>query len=221
MSDHFACVKCGTVARGVMCVECAARLCAAWGSALYFVRDGNKTAVKVGLTGEDLIARMSAMQANSPVPLDLLFVLPGDRGDEARIHRVLGEHHASGEWFHCCPPVRRTISALSEAIVDGDYKRLRVIFRAETLFEEAVCSESKEESVGGPLPNATLEDQAMAIAIERLAIRYERRLAQYLEVQLVDVEPQGWPARRKRKEPSARVREYIAGLADARMRKRK
>jgi hypothetical protein len=67
------------------------------GEVVYFLRAGD--AIKIGYT-TNLAARKRALETASAVPLELLASIPGDRSEEARLHREWWHLHIRGEWFH-------------------------------------------------------------------------------------------------------------------------
>jgi hypothetical protein len=54
--------------------------------------------VKVGTTTQ-LAKRLRALQLSSPVPLEVLWSAPGDRGTEAALHQRFAHLREHGEWF--------------------------------------------------------------------------------------------------------------------------
>jgi hypothetical protein len=66
------------------------------GEVVYFIRAGD--AIKIGYT-TNLAARKRALETASAVPLELLASVPGDRSEEARLHREWWHLHIQGEWF--------------------------------------------------------------------------------------------------------------------------
>jgi hypothetical protein len=66
------------------------------GEVVYFIRAGD--AIKIGYT-TNLAARKRALETASAASLELLGAVPGDRGEEARLHREWWHLHIRGEWF--------------------------------------------------------------------------------------------------------------------------
>jgi hypothetical protein len=76
------------------------------GEVVYFLRAGD--AIKIGYT-TNLAARKRALETASSVPLELLASIPGDRSEEARLHREWGHLHIRGEWFQADEELLRYI----------------------------------------------------------------------------------------------------------------
>jgi hypothetical protein len=64
----------------------------------YIVGAADQSLVKIGRTGGEPRARMSAMQTGSPVPLVLLATLPHPRWEDV-LHHHYAAHRRQGEWF--------------------------------------------------------------------------------------------------------------------------
>jgi hypothetical protein len=63
---------------------------------VYFIRGGD--AIKIGYT-QDVVARLSALQTASSIPLELLASIDGDKAEEVRQHRRWRHLRIRGEWF--------------------------------------------------------------------------------------------------------------------------
>lgn len=96
---------------------------------IYFVGGAGK--VKVGYSA-DPKRRMSKMQADSPVPLELLCAIPGNHSVERALHRFFEQTCTAGEWFMRCPfldrlirciveeqPLEAQVAKLTAALADG------------------------------------------------------------------------------------------------------
>jgi hypothetical protein len=77
---------------------------------VYFLRGGD--VIKIGYT-TNLAARQRALETASAVPLELLASVPGDRREEARLHREWWHLHIRGEWFHADEELLRYIRVLA------------------------------------------------------------------------------------------------------------
>jgi hypothetical protein len=77
---------------------------------VYFLRGGD--AIKIGYT-TNMAARQRALETASAVPLELLAAVPGDRREEARLHREWWHLHIRGEWFHADEELLRYIRVLA------------------------------------------------------------------------------------------------------------
>lgn len=67
---------------------------------VYFIKSGN--AVKIGMS-KDVPGRLRTLRTMSPLPLELLGVIPGGRDEEALLHREWAELRLHGEWFQATP----------------------------------------------------------------------------------------------------------------------
>lgn len=76
------------------------------GEVVYFLRAGD--AIKIGYT-TNLAARQRALETGSAVPMELLAAIPGDRSEEARLHREWWHLHIRGEWFRADEELLRYI----------------------------------------------------------------------------------------------------------------
>lgn len=77
---------------------------------VYFVQAGD--AVKIGMS-KDIPGRLRALRTMSPLPLELLGVIPGGRGEEAELHRAWAGHRLHGEWFKASPDLLGHIAGIS------------------------------------------------------------------------------------------------------------
>jgi hypothetical protein len=77
---------------------------------VYFIRSGD--AIKIGFT-QDVVARLSALQTASSIPLELLASIDGDKAEEARQHRRWRHLRIRGEWFRADEELLRYIRALA------------------------------------------------------------------------------------------------------------
>lgn len=63
---------------------------------VYFVRHNNL--IKIGFT-EDLEKRFQQIKATTPVSVEFLGHMPGDKNVEAHLHQIFDAFRFSGEWF--------------------------------------------------------------------------------------------------------------------------
>ncbi len=70
---------------------------------IYFTQDSVVLNIKIGHTSGDPEGRRSALQTGNGSPLVLLATMPGEREDEARLHRQFAPHRVGGEWFRPVP----------------------------------------------------------------------------------------------------------------------
>lgn len=76
---------------------------------VYFIRSGE--AVKIGMS-KDVPGRFRALRTMSPLPLELLGVIPGGRDEEAQLHRQWAGQRLHGEWFKATPELIGHIAGL-------------------------------------------------------------------------------------------------------------
>lgn len=66
---------------------------------IYFVRPvGQAGPIKIGFSN-DVDARFVGLQSGSPVRLELIATIPGDRSHESLLHYRFSEDRLYGEWF--------------------------------------------------------------------------------------------------------------------------
>ncbi|MFC9497612.1 GIY-YIG nuclease family protein [Streptomyces sp. NPDC056982] len=65
---------------------------------VYAIRDRKTRHVKIGLS-IDPEKRLSSLRTGSPTGMDLLWVGPGGRPLERRLHSRFSDRHVRGEWF--------------------------------------------------------------------------------------------------------------------------
>ena len=67
---------------------------------IYFIREkGNsKSLIKIGYT-DNVDQRLMQIQANSPVELEILAIIEGDKNLEAELHNSFAKYRVRGEWF--------------------------------------------------------------------------------------------------------------------------
>ncbi len=66
--------------------------------AVYFVRAGADGYIKIGHS-KNVKNRIKDLQTASPVPLDVMCVIDGDKRMETELHRRFAKHRDHGEWF--------------------------------------------------------------------------------------------------------------------------
>lgn len=77
--------------------------------------------VKIGIT-DNLWARMTQIQANSPVSLRLLAYSERDNAqyDEKNLHRLLSKYHVHGEWFDWGKEPRQIVENYLDIHIDHE-----------------------------------------------------------------------------------------------------
>jgi hypothetical protein len=80
---------------------------------IYAVKAGDF--IKIGFTKGDVWERLAQLQTGCPMELQLLGTGPGGRLMEGRIHAILKDYRAHGEWFRDEPIVREIFTNISTA----------------------------------------------------------------------------------------------------------
>lgn len=95
---------------------------------VYFLRAG--PFVKVGRTSGHPSTRIAQLQTGCPFPIELIGLIFGDSGREAKLHSQFSHLRACGEWFRAEPELLTCIDAL----LDSQNDRLKA--ERETLSEQ-------------------------------------------------------------------------------------
>lgn len=66
---------------------------------IYFVQFGDDGPIKIGLTQQDPLKRVSSLQCGSPVKLHLLATMDGKYEEEQELHQRFAPYRMCGEWF--------------------------------------------------------------------------------------------------------------------------
>lgn len=82
---------------------------------VYFIQAIGGGPIKIGWA-KDPAKRLVLLQCGNPVELRICRTHPGTIQDERGLHRIFGEVHLRGEWFHAHPALAR----VADAIVDPD-----------------------------------------------------------------------------------------------------
>jgi hypothetical protein len=80
------------------------------GTWLYVVQAGAAGPVKIGTT-TNLPRRVAELQVGNAAALTVLLKIPGDGGDEVRLHRRFARLRERGEWFRPDPEILAWIEA--------------------------------------------------------------------------------------------------------------
>lgn len=72
---------------------------------IYFIQDAGTLAVKIGYALNDVDRRRDTLQTGNSSELIVLASLPGERCDEAALHRRFAAHRVAGEWFRPHPDI--------------------------------------------------------------------------------------------------------------------
>ncbi|WP_437309943.1 GIY-YIG nuclease family protein [Sorangium sp. So ce388] len=70
---------------------------------IYFIQEAPDGAIKIGYTGGDPFARLSALQTGNSKPLKLLAFAPGSSQHERGLHERFADLRLHGEWFRPDP----------------------------------------------------------------------------------------------------------------------
>lgn len=69
--------------------------------------------IKIGSTS-NMASRFRGIRGSSPVPVNLIGVIPGGNPLEGILHARFSEHRRHGEWFDDCPAIRDYIKAMQQ-----------------------------------------------------------------------------------------------------------
>lgn len=89
---------------------------------VYVLGSPDSLTVKIGTTA-NLRTRVAAIQRMSPVPLEALWVCPGGRELEMRLHQHFKEFRSHGEWFAFR---RNPVQLIQWAVEDRPWLRSKV-----------------------------------------------------------------------------------------------
>lgn len=87
---------------------------------IYAVAGAGK--IKIGITKAPE-KRLSSLQTGSPVPLEMLGYIVGNKNLEDAIHNYLSEHRSHGEWFDVKPKTTQVV----DLIVGNELDELRAL----------------------------------------------------------------------------------------------
>lgn len=85
------------------------------GEKVYLLGVREMAAVKIGRTRGPISIRLASLQTALPYPIRPLYVIPGDRALELRLHSVFSRYRLLGEWFVWCDDIRDAFEDLSAA----------------------------------------------------------------------------------------------------------
>lgn len=129
------------------------------------MRAGDRIKIGYAATGSAVARRFTAIQASSPVPVDLLAAVEGTREDERAWHtrwRALRQH---SEWFESTPELLRAIGEV-EAVDVPQSDTARLSFRCPPSLVTAV------DNVRGSTPRERYLRDLVRRAVEQ-ALRAE------------------------------------------------
>ncbi len=76
---------------------------------IYFIKQGEY--VKIGFTNR-FKTRLNQLQVSSPIKLEVLGIIDGDKNDEQRLHNKFKHIASNGEWFIYCDELKKFIDLL-------------------------------------------------------------------------------------------------------------
>lgn len=104
-------------------------------SYVYFIQSGEAGNIKIGISTNPR-SRLAKMQTDTPEPIRLLRLVPGDRQRELSFHGAFEEDRANGEWFRPSPGLLTLIATLKYEHID--IESLREKREPKTPFEAAM-----------------------------------------------------------------------------------
>ncbi len=81
---------------------------------VYFIQEKGGGFIKIGYT-ENINARLSQMQTNSPHDLVILSIIEAGKEKEKQIHEKFRNHHHRGEWFYPSGEIMEYINYLNNS----------------------------------------------------------------------------------------------------------
>jgi DNA-binding XRE family transcriptional regulator len=81
---------------------------------VYFIKQGGH--VKIGFTNR-FKTRLNQLQVSSPVKLEVLSIVEGDKNDEKTLHQKFNHLYSYGEWFIYCDELKNYIDLLDTTLM--------------------------------------------------------------------------------------------------------
>jgi DNA-binding XRE family transcriptional regulator len=81
---------------------------------IYFIKQGDY--VKIGFTNR-FKTRLSQLQVSSPIKLEVLAIVEGDKSDELKFHNQFKHIASNGEWFMQCDELNSFINLLDTSLM--------------------------------------------------------------------------------------------------------
>ena len=81
---------------------------------IYFIKQGDY--VKIGFTNRFKI-RLNQLQVSSPIKLEVLGIIEGDKTDEKYMHDKFKHISTNGEWFVYCDELKSYIDTLDNSLM--------------------------------------------------------------------------------------------------------
>jgi hypothetical protein len=92
---------------------------------IYFIQEAPDGAIKIGYTGGDPFARLSALQTGNSKPLKLLAFAPGSPQHERGLHERFADLRLHGEWFRADPRLIGFIDGMRWAFPEEQKRKPR------------------------------------------------------------------------------------------------
>lgn len=91
---------------------------------IYFIRpSGLVGPIKIGFSIRPLV-RIQPIQANSPIPLEIIGQTPGSMDDESYLHRCFADQFSHAEWFHFSASLNAAIEGILRDGIQYAYRNL-------------------------------------------------------------------------------------------------
>lgn len=116
---------------------------------IYFIKQGDY--VKIGFTNR-FKTRLSQLQVSSPIKLEVLAIIDGDKNDEQKFHEQFKHIASNGEWFMQCDELKSFIDLLDTNLMwkygylDNAISPIGII--KQTRLEKNLSMEELAERIG-------------------------------------------------------------------------
>lgn len=91
---------------------------------IYFIKPtGLAGPIKIGFSIRPIV-RIQPIQANSPIPLQIIGQTPGSMDDEWYLHRCFADQFSHAEWFHFSHPMNAAIEGILKEGIQYAYRNL-------------------------------------------------------------------------------------------------
>ena len=81
---------------------------------IYFIKQGDY--VKIGFTNR-FKTRLNQLQVSSPIKLEVLGIIDGDKNNEKDMHEKFKHISSNGEWFMYCDEIKYYIDLLDNSLM--------------------------------------------------------------------------------------------------------
>ena len=116
---------------------------------VYFIKQGDY--VKIGFTNR-FKTRLTQLQVSSPIKLEVLAIIDGDKSDEQKFHEQFKHISSNGEWFMQCDELKSFIDLLDTSLMwkygylDNTISPIGII--KQTRLEKNLSMEELAERIG-------------------------------------------------------------------------